>query len=93
MLVTIKPELIEKELIPSLKFKESVNINQDPTIHHQIEQAVRLGNAYHSKVSITFRDDEGLKRVETTIWAQGSKFICLKGGVWIPISRIVEIKM
>lgn len=93
MLVTTKPELIEKELISSLKFKETVIVDQDPTIHHQIELAVRLGNAYHSKVSITFMDDEGLKRVDTTIWAHGSKFICLKGGVWLPISRIVEIRL
>lgn len=93
MLVTTKPELIEKELISSLKFTETVIVDQDPTIHHQIELAVRLGNAYHSKVSITFMDDEGLKRVDTTIWAHGSKFICLKGGVWLPISRIVEIKL
>jgi hypothetical protein len=43
-------------------------------------------------VSIYFHDDEGPKRVETTIWATGSKYICLKGGVWIPIDHIVEVK-
>ncbi len=88
-----KPELIEKETISSLQFKESIVVDQDPDIFHQIELAVRLGNAYHSKVSITFMDDSGLKRVDTTLWAHGTKFVCLKGGVWIPISRIVEIKM
>jgi len=93
MLLAVKPELIEKEAISSLHFKESIVVDQDPNIQHQIELAVRLGNAYHSKVSITFMDDGGLKRVETTLWAHGSKFICLKGGIWIPISRIVEIKM
>ena len=93
MQVTVKPELVEKEIISSLHFKDTIIIDQDPAILNQIELAVRLGNAYHSKVSIVFMDDEGLKRVETTIWAHGAKFICLKGGVWIPISRIVEIKM
>ena len=92
MLLTTKPELIEKETISNLSFHDVVLVDQDPSINNQIELAVRLGNAYHSKVSITFMDDSGLKRVETTIWAHGSKFICLKGGVWIPISRIVEVK-
>ncbi len=92
MLLTTKPELIEKETIGSLKFNDVVLVSQDPSIHNQIELAVRLGNAYHSKVSITFMDDEGLKRVETTIWAHGLKYICLKGGVWIPISRILDVK-
>jgi len=92
MLLSTKPELIEKETIGSLSFNQTVLVDQDPSIHNQIELAVRLGNAYHSKVSITFMDDTGLKRVETTIWAHGSKFICLKGGVWIPISRILDVK-
>jgi uncharacterized protein (UPF0248 family) len=85
--------LIQKEEIPSLSFKGIVKIEQHPDIRKQIEQATILGNAHHSKVSIYFQDDVNLKKVETTIWAAGSKFICLKGGVWIPISRLVEIKM
>jgi hypothetical protein len=52
-----------------------------------------LGNAHHSKVTIIFQDDSGLKRVDTTLWANGAKFICLKGGIWIPISKILEIKI
>jgi len=85
------PLLVEKEKIPTLPFKEIVIVPRNPDLHKQIEHAVRLGNAYHSKVSIVFLDDLGLKRVETTIWANGEKFICLKGGVWLPISRIVSI--
>lgn len=88
---TTKPRLIQKETISGLSFKETVLMDQDPNIHNQIELAVRLGNAYHSKVSIVFHDDEGLKRVETTIWAHGNKYICLKGGTWLPISRILEV--
>ena len=92
MQVLMKPELIEKELIASLSFKQEVKIKQHPDLSRQIEDATRLGNAFRSKVSIVFQDDTGLKRVETTIWAAGTKFICLKGGVWIPIQRILEIK-
>lgn len=83
---------VEKELVPSMTFNNEIEIEQHEDLRHQLEQATRLGNGYHSKVSIYFHDDEGPKRVETTIWATGSKYICLKGGVWIPINRIVEVK-
>lgn len=83
---------VEKEVIPSLSFHGEKKIKQHPELKNQLEQATRLGNGYHTKVSIYFHDDEGLKRVETTIWAAGNKYILLKGGVWIPISRIVEVK-
>ncbi len=87
--------LIEKELIPSLKFndKSTVDQHQHPDILSQIEKATILGNSHRTKVSIFFKDDESVKRVDTTIWAAGTKFICLKGGVWIPISRLIEVKI
>ncbi len=93
MQVILKPELIEKELISSLSFKNTEKIMQHPDLQKQIQNATLLGNAYHSKVSIIFMDDQGLKRVDTTIWASGAKYICLKGGVWIPINRLVEIQI
>lgn len=93
MQVIMKPELIEKEVISSLSFRNTEKIKQHPELLKQIENATLLGNAYHSKVSIIFMDDDGLKRVDTTIWASGTKYICLKGGVWIPISRLVEVKI
>jgi hypothetical protein len=89
----MEPELIEKELISSLNFNEKQQIKQHPELRSQIDNATILGNAHRSKVSIIFQDDLGLKRVDTTIWAAGTKFICLKGGVWIPIDRILEIKI
>ncbi len=87
------PEIIEKELISSLSFNEKVAVKQHPELRNQIDKATILGNAHRSKVSIIFRDDTGLKRVDTTIWAAGTKFICLKRGVWIPIDRIEEVKI
>jgi hypothetical protein len=89
----MEAQLIQKEEISSLSFTNPIKISQHPDLIHQIEQATILGNTHHSKVTIYFHDDSSLKKVETTIWAAGSKFICLKGGVWIPISRLVEIKM
>ena len=89
----MKPELIEKELISALSFTEKQTVKQHPELLTQIERATILGNSHRSKVSIIFQDDSGLKRVDTTIWAAGTKFICLKGGVWIPIDKILEIKL
>ena len=89
----MKPELIEKELISTLSFIEKKEIIQHPQLLEQIENATILGNSHQSKVSIIFQADSGLKRVDTTIWAAGTKFICLKGGTWIPIERILEIKI
>lgn len=93
MQATLKPQLVEKEQIASLSFDKKPVVKQHPNLRKQIEKATRLGNAYHTKVSIYFTDNEGLKRVDTTIWASGGKYICLKGGIWLPIDHIVEIKM
>ena len=89
---TLETQIVEKESISSLSFKGGDRIRQHPNLRQQIQEATRLGNAYHSKVSIYFQDDQGPKRVDTTIWAHGAKYICLKGGVWLPIDRIIEIK-
>jgi uncharacterized protein (UPF0248 family) len=93
MQAIMKPELIEKEAITALSFSNTEKVKQHPALLKQIEDATILGNSHHSKVSIIFQDDEGLKRVDTTIWAAGTKFVCLKGGIWIPIDRIVEVKV
>ncbi|MDX1348691.1 MAG: hypothetical protein R3279_00515 [Putridiphycobacter sp.] len=89
---TISATLIEKEQIPQLKFKNAVDIEQSPELMTKLMEATRLGNIHHGKIRIEFMDDDGLKSVETTIWATGAKYICLKGGIWLPISRIVNIK-
>lgn len=85
-------ELIQKENIPSLSFKKAIELEQSPDLREQLVSATRLGNHHKGKIRIRFRDDEGMKAVETTIWATGGKYICLKGGIWIPISRIDRIK-
>ena len=83
--------LVEKESIVNCTFNNKLDIVQQNDLQKKIEDATILGTAHHSKVSIIFQDDEGVKRVDTTIWAAGTKFICLKGGIWIPINRIIEI--
>jgi len=91
-ILTDAPVLIQKEQIPELSFKKAVEIEQIPDLMAKLVEATKLGNIHHGKVAIIFRDDEGLKRVETTVWASGGKYICLKGGVWLPISRILDIR-
>jgi hypothetical protein len=88
----MEPEVIEKELVRDLTFRQPREIRQNPDLQRQLAEATRLGNGYHTKVGIVFYDDLGLKRINTTIWAAGANYICLKGGMWLPINHIVEIK-
>ena len=89
----LAPVLVEKEAIQNMTFKKPVTFDRDPEIQRKISDAMLLGNSYHTKVSIVFCDDEGLKRVKTTIWANGNKYVCLKGGMWLPVDRILEIEL
>lgn len=89
--MNIKPMAIEKELISGLKFNNKTKVTQQAQLVEKLIEATRLGNIHHGKVGIIFEDDEGLKRVDTTIWSTGAKYICLKGGVWLPIDRIREV--
>ncbi len=84
-------KLIDKEMVSNLHFHKEVEIDQSSEIKSKLENAMLLGNNYQTKVGILFHDDEGPKKIETTIWAVGTKFICLKGGLWLPISRIEDI--
>jgi hypothetical protein len=84
-------ELIQKETIVDCKFLNDIQLNQQKNLLQLIKDATILGNSHRTKVTIIFQDDVGIKRVDTTIWASGAKFICLKGGLWIPINRIIEI--
>jgi hypothetical protein len=83
---------IEKEMVSEISFKKTIEIEQSIELMDQLQKAMILGNEHHSKVKIFFYDDNGPKKLETTIWYAGSKYICLKGGRYIPIDHIVDIK-
>jgi hypothetical protein len=87
----LRAENIEKEEVSKLTFLKTKAENQQPDTIDNIQKATQLGNSLKGKVIIVFQADQGLFKVNTTIWASGTKFICLKGGVWIPISNIEEI--
>jgi ssRNA-specific RNase YbeY (16S rRNA maturation enzyme) len=83
---------ITKERIHTLEFKASIQVQQHPDINNQLNKALMLGNTHKRKVNIIFQDDESIKTMNTTIWAYGTKYVCFKGGVWIPKSRLIEIE-
>lgn len=88
--------LINKEDVINLKFpkEEVLNSNDEIKIRRmELERATVLGNAEHGKIKIFFHDDQGAKKVETTIWATTEKNITIKGGMCIPIHRIYKVSI
>jgi uncharacterized protein (UPF0248 family) len=91
-----QPMIVDKESIANFTFpKEDVLSTSDSKVQRQqdLERATTLGNVERNKIKIIFEDFEGLKQVNTTIWATTDTRIILKGGVVIPIHRIHEVKI
>ena len=89
-----KASMIAKELIKELHFpKGDVLVNKFEQIMRSkdLDQAIALGNIYHSKVTIKFEDIEGTKKVSTTVWGKTDTHVILKGDIFIPIKRISSI--
>ncbi len=89
---TIQP--IEKEQIKFLQFpKEDVLSQKTDRINRLLEitRALALGNLEHIKVNIIFIDNNGFKKVETTVWGITEKVVILKQGILIPIERVYNI--
>lgn len=86
---------INKETISGLQFPlESVIQDESllDNLRRKLERATALGNLMRGKSKIIFEDSEGLKFVETTIWATTSTSIVLKSGMTIPINRIHNVQ-
>lgn len=89
------PEKIQKEVVVNHHFPKNEvlhSLEEMKLRKYMIERATTLGNAYHSKVKIDFETTDGIKEVETTIWATTEKHILLKGGITIPIHSILGIR-
>lgn len=82
---------IPKEQVTACSFAKRAFIPSQPELLKYLRKAMVLGNAHKRKVQIVFCDDEGMKSVDTTVWAVDERVILLKGGLWIPIARIIEI--
>jgi hypothetical protein len=92
-----KPVSIEKEMVAELHFPDSEVLLSAEDVQrrtYELERASQLGNGAHVKMKIIFEDDaEGLKQVETTVWAVTKERVVLKHGITIPIKRIHEIRL
>ena len=86
---------IEKEQIPNLVFgKREVleNPEERKTRMADLHRAQTLGNLLQTKVKLIFETSDGqVYKVETTVWAVGSEFISLKGGVYLPIHAVLQV--
>jgi len=94
MTETYSTTLIEKESIPKLSFpKQSIveTKKQLDLLKRKLRRSMILGNVHRTKMRIIFQDEDGVKEVQTTIWAVGDKNIVLKRGVIIPIHRLVDV--
>ena len=87
---------IEKEMISTISFTKE-DVIEDPVKRRlrqiYLERAERLGNAYHGKVKMIFKTEDGkLLKVHTTIWSADQHYITLKGGVHIPTLAIIDVE-
>jgi hypothetical protein len=86
--------LIEKETIEGLKFvQKDILTHKDEILHRkrELERASTMGNTDHTKVKLIFETKDGLREVETTIWAVTEQYVTLKGHIQIPIHAIKEV--
>ncbi|SNR15056.1 hypothetical protein [Tenacibaculum jejuense] len=85
---------VEKEQIKYFKFpKTEVLAQRNEQINRKIElnRALSLGNLERQKVKIVFVDQDGYKRVETTVWGVTDKAVILKKSTLIPLQRIISV--
>jgi hypothetical protein len=57
----------------------------------ELSYAVRLGNEFKGKTTVTFETSEGSRTVQTTVWSLTDNYIVLKGGITIPLNSITEV--
>lgn len=84
-----------KESLHLLKFPKEDVITKETekrTRCFQLIRAMRLGNLFKNKVTISFRDAQNrLLKINTTIWGVTRQSVILKKGVNIPITSIVSV--
>lgn len=70
-----------------------VHASEDQSEHwkQELSYAVRLGNEFKGKTTITFETSEGSRTVQTTVWSLTDNYIVLKGGITVPLYSITEV--
>ena len=85
---------IEKEEIKDLTFPKgevltTKEAQEDRAL--KLTRALSLGNLEQVKVKMYFRDSEGDKSVETTVWGLTRNDVILKESTIIPLNRILKV--
>jgi len=84
---------IEKEVVDKLHFpvEDVLKSSEDKQRRRQmLRRASILGNLDRTKTRIKFKDNEGLKEVNTTIWAVTPNYVILKGARLLPLHRVIS---
>lgn len=88
---------IAKEDIKFLNFKNVTSTHSSierRRLVSDLEKAMLLGNGEnHVKVKIAFESNQGLKMVETTVWAVDNEEVTLKSGILIPVQAIQSVEI
>ncbi len=85
---------VDKENVPFLNFPKGDVLDKKDERRRRctsLFKAMRLGNIEREKVRILFKDDEGTKQVETTIWGVTNKRVILKKAINLPINRVLSV--
>lgn len=83
-------ELIPKEDIPKYTLARASE-DHISELRQKLRGALRLGNEFKSKATITFQTVEGPKRVETTVWTLTDDALQIKSGVVLPLGSLLDI--
>lgn len=86
----ITADLIEKEDLYQYKVIDAPESHVSE-LRFKLQNALRLGNEFKSKATITVQTEEGPKRFETTVWSLSDKYLQIKNGVLIPLTSLLDI--
>ncbi|WP_346236212.1 hypothetical protein ABDK00_016605 [Niabella insulamsoli] len=82
--------LIEKEELTNYTIVPAEEDRSDYW-REKLSYAVRLGNQFKSKTSITFNTTEGPRTVHTTVWSLTENYLELKAGRLIPLTSVIDV--
>ena len=94
LIMNTKITSIRKEIVPSLQFPKEDVLNKKEDRKQRcthLFKAMRLGNLERQKVRILFKDNQGIKQVETTVWGVTNKRVILKKAINLPINRVLSV--
>jgi hypothetical protein len=86
--------LVEKEDLKSLIFPENdvlTDSHERTERSKKVHKATSLGNLEHKKVHVLFADQEGTKRLYTTLWAKTGDKIIMRDSISLPVHRILDV--